>query len=331
MEQIDYSVIIRTTGNAHEKYQSLLDSISCLEPQPKEVIVVLPEGYELPDEQLGWETFLFCPKGMVRQRMTGVVACKTEYALVCDDDVSFPSDFVCKLHDPLTSGLARFSAAPLYSFLPDRGRESFLCVIMASAVPTIFHRRTRYVSVLKSTGYSYNRHLDRSGERYYESQSVPWTCFYAHIPSFRALQMEKEVWLDAHGYSDRDDQTMFYKAWLMGMKTVVVPHAEYVHLDAKTSTVNNRPASIYSMAFNRVVFMHRFLYSQQGLLGKIAVKLAFSYYRAWALLRNEISVLRHRMTKENCALGKRGFRDGMAYLSSNEYKSLPPILRNPDK
>ena len=167
MESVDYSVIIRTTGNAHEKYQKLLDSVSQLEPQPRELIVVLPEGYALPSERLGWETFLFCPKGMVRQRMAGIEACRTAYALICDDDVSFPPDFVRKLHAPVREGLGAFSAAPLYSFLPDRGAEAVVCTLMASAVPTVFHRATRYVSVLKSTGYSYNRRLDRSSTRYY--------------------------------------------------------------------------------------------------------------------------------------------------------------------
>ena len=69
---LDYSVIIRTTGKAGAKYQALLDSIAGLDPQPKEVIVVLPEGYALPSERLGWETFCFCPKGMVIQRLHGI-------------------------------------------------------------------------------------------------------------------------------------------------------------------------------------------------------------------------------------------------------------------
>ena len=47
---IDYSVIIRTIGKAGEKYQNLLNSIAALVPQPKEVIVVLPEGYDEPAE-----------------------------------------------------------------------------------------------------------------------------------------------------------------------------------------------------------------------------------------------------------------------------------------
>ena len=50
MAELEFSVIIRTTGNAHEKYQKLLNSIVALEPQPKEVVVVLPDGYDLPEE-----------------------------------------------------------------------------------------------------------------------------------------------------------------------------------------------------------------------------------------------------------------------------------------
>ena len=61
MKEIDYSVVIRTTGKAHEKYQALLNSIDSLTTKPVDVIVVLPEGYDLPQEQLGYENFYFCP------------------------------------------------------------------------------------------------------------------------------------------------------------------------------------------------------------------------------------------------------------------------------
>ena len=72
MIDIDYSVIIRTTGKANEKYQELLNSIRELIPAPKEVIVVLPEGFDIPNERLGYETYYFSPKGMVVQRLTGI-------------------------------------------------------------------------------------------------------------------------------------------------------------------------------------------------------------------------------------------------------------------
>ena len=328
MDAIDYSVIIRTTGNAHIKYQKLLDSISRLNPQPEEVIVVLPEGYALPEERLGWETFLFCPKGMVRQRMKGIEACKTDYALICDDDVSFPSDFVRKLHKPLEEGKGFFSAAPLYSFLPEKGKEAFIDMVMASAIPTVLYRRKRYVTVLKSTGYSYNRHLNRTITTYYETQSVAWTCFYADIWALKKLEFDQEKWLDAHGYSALDDQTMFYKAWLMGMKTIVVSDASYEHLDAKTSTRNNKPNVLFSRSFNRLVFWHRFIYSQQRRhSGRFLSRIAFLYRLVWIEVWNICSVFRHKMTKKDCRICRKGIRAAIRYLQSEEYRNLPPIIR----
>ena len=327
MDNIDYSVIIRTTGNANEKYQKLLDSIAGLIPQPKEIIVVLPEGYGLPEQRLGSETFLFCTKGMVRQRLKGIEACKTEYALVCDDDVSFPADFVRKLHEPIKKGLGSFSIAPLYSFLPDNGINSLICMVMASAVPTVIYRKTRYISVLKSTGYSYNRHLDRSHTHYYETQSAAWTCFYTNVGTMRALEMEKEIWLDSHGYSAMDDQTMFYKAWLMGLKTIVVSDAVYEHMDAKTSIQGNRSAVIYARSFNRVVFWHRFIYTQQHRWwGFILSIIAFRYRLFWAGIRSRSSLLRKKMTWEEYLLQKNGIKDAYRYIQSEEYIQLPELI-----
>lgn len=49
----DYSVTIRTLGTAEDKYQRTLDSIATQSIQPKEVIIVLANGYECPKEQLG--------------------------------------------------------------------------------------------------------------------------------------------------------------------------------------------------------------------------------------------------------------------------------------
>lgn len=322
--EIDYSVIIRTTGKAGQKYAGLLAAIDGLVPKPKEVIVVLPEGYELPAEKLGWETFYFSPKGMVIQRMVGIQKCRTQYALVCDDDVKFPPDFVEKLYQPIKDGLCRISAGPLYSFLPPKGANAALCTIMSSATPTLFHRQDRYISVLRSSGYSYNRHLE-SG-RFYETQSVAWTCFFAEISAIQEIDFMAESWLDSHGYSALDDQTMFYKAWLNGIKTIVVSDAKYEHLDARTSTRNNKPAAIYSGTFNRVVFWHRFIYSQEKtIFGKLMSKVAFAYRMLWIRIWNVILVWRHRMTREEYQIARKGFLKGFEYIQSVDYKNLPSI------
>lgn len=321
--EIDYSVIIRTTGEAKEKYNTLLKAVANLDPKPREVIVVLPEGKQIPEIQIGNETFEFCKKGMVIQRMTGIHRCRTQYALICDDDVSFESDFVQKLYLPLANHMGEFSVGPLYSFLPHSGVHSILCTLIASAVPTLFHQ-DRYISILRTTGFSYNRHL--KPQNTYTTQSAAWTCFFAKVESLNNIEMESEYWLDSHGYSALDDQTMFYKAWLRGMKTVVVPEAVYNHLDAKTSTRNNKPAMLYSVSFNRIVFWHRFIYSmQKNFLLKIWSIVCIKYRQMFAWIFDGIAVIRKKMDYKDWKTSRKGTYDAWKFIKSPEYLQLPPV------
>lgn len=322
---IEYSVIIRTIGKAGEKYQSLLNSIASLDPKPREVIVVLPEGYDEPEEKLGWETFYYSPKGMVAQRMYGVSKCKTPYALICDDDVSFDSDFVKKLHEPIEKGLASLSAGPLYSFLPQKGIRSIICTINGSAAPTVFHKN-RYVSVLKTSGYSYNRHLDTSKRKFYESQSLAGTCFYADISALRKVEFEEEKWVDSKGYSAYEDQTMFYKAFLRGIRTVVVSDAYYIHQDAKTSTKDNKPNVTKCLIINRIIFWHRFIYSmERSLCGRAWARLCFAYRMGWLRFWALIDYIKGNYKKEDVSFVFQSCKEGWKYLKSEEYLSLPAV------
>lgn len=325
MEHIDYSVIIRTIGKAGDIYQNLLSSIARLVPQPREVIVVLPEGYAEPEEKLGWETFYYSPKGMVSQRMYGVNKCKTSYALICDDDVCFEADFVRKLHKPITEGLCSLSAGPLYSFLPVKGSKAAISALSGASVPTLFHR-DRYVSVLRTAGYSYNRHLQSEKQKYYEAQSLAWTCFYADVRALRSVGLEDEVWLDANGYAAYDDQTMFYKAWLRGIKTMVVADALYVHQDAKTSTRNNKPIVLRCLALNRIIFWHRFIYRmERNCFGRAWAKLCFAYRLFWDKAWAYFYYASKRYSKEDWDAVLQAHRDGWRYVKSEVYQKMPPV------
>ena len=321
---IDYSVIIRTTGKAGEKYQALLDSIDRLEPKPAEVIVVLPEGYDLPKEKLGWETFYFSRKGMVPQRMYGIEKCGTKYALICDDDMAFPADFAQKLYRPIGEGICRITAGPLYSLLPAPGRMAAVCTLLGSAPATVFHKE-RYTTVLRTSGYSYHRGLDASGNKLYEAQSLSWGCFFADVDAIREIGFQEETWVDAHGYAALDDQTMFYKGWLRGIKAYVVPDALYEHLDAGTSTKGNLEIPRYAMGFNRVVFWKRFILQQQkNGLCKVWTWVCFGYYLICNALFDCLVLCRKRNLKEFKAK-YRGLQDGWRYIRSAEFRCLPPV------
>ena len=58
-----YSIVIRTLGKAGEKYQTMLQCIDKLNDKPDEVLVVIPQGYDLPNERLGYEKFVRSEKG----------------------------------------------------------------------------------------------------------------------------------------------------------------------------------------------------------------------------------------------------------------------------
>ena len=323
---IDYSVIIRTTGKAGEKYQKVLDSIAQLKPNPKEVIVVLPEGNKKPDETLGYETFYFCPKGMVTQRLYGINKCKTAYALICDDDVCFKEDFVQKLHQPIREGKAQISAGPLLAYLPSPGISSIFYAITGAAVP---RRRSngKYISVLSTTGYSYYRSIDTKENKYYSAESLPWTCFYGEINAIKRICLEDEKWLQLHGYASMDDQTMFYKAYLMGIKTVVVSDALYDHLDAKTSRQVLEDIA-YSMEFNRYVFWHRFIYSLDCGLKKVWDKLCIEYYLGIKTFYNIFRLINGRLDMKAFKAKRRAIKDAKEFVKSEYYLELESVIKS---
>lgn len=323
---IEYSVIIRTTGKAGEKYKKLLESIKKLNPQPKEIIVVLPEGYELPAEQLGWETFYFAPKGMVIQRLYGIQMCKTQYALISDDDISFESDFVRKLHKPLSEGKYGISAGPLLEFFPEKGLPTVMSILTGAAVPTVFHKE-RYNTVLRTTGYSFNRSIKIGSNKIYETQSAAWTCFYADINKLRSIHFEDELWLDKNGYSAHDDTVMFYKAWIRGVKSVIVANAEYRHLDAKTSTRGNKEKVMYAIGFNNVVFWHRFL-KDNGCMSGLWSKVCINYRIMTQKIYNRLNVWRNRVSSDEINAFNAGTCAAWDWLKTEEYKNLPPIMED---
>ena len=322
MLSIDYSVIIRTIGKANEKYRLLLNSISNLKPSPKEVIVVLPEGYSIPEQRLGYEKFYFSAKGMVAQRTYGLKVCKTKYALFCDDDVNFPENFVSMLYQPLIEGLGKVSVAPLYSFLPAGKKGVFWDAITAAAVPTVFNKKN-YCTVLKGTGYSYNKHINKKIPYYY-TQSAAGTCFFADTSALKDIRFDEETWIDLNGYAAMEDQTMFYKLYLTGNKTIVVSNAFYVHADAKTSTKNNKLMPKYCLGFNRRIFWQRFiLEKQKNSLMKCFATICFKYNKFGKLFFEWLSY-KIKNNDKNCYLYmKKGYKDAVEYIKSEEYRSLP--------
>lgn len=326
MAEIDYSVIIRTLGTAGEKYHKLLQSIDQLEPQPEEVIVVLPEGYDLPDEQLGYERFCFSKKGMIAQRMHGLNECKTEFALFCDDDVEFGKDFVRYLYEPIKQGKAEISVGPLLSFLVPKGIKTVASIFSAGSYPTVFHK-DKYVTMLRSGAWSYNRNIDCQNNVLYPTDSAAWTCFFGSMEAMKRIRFLDENWIEKYNYAALDDQVMFYKAKLRGIRTVVVSKAYYIHNDAKTSQSGIRKDAAFAGTYNRVVFWHRFIYKmQKNILTRTLTRLAWMYRCISDNVYTHLRFLWGKVDKERMVIHKQAYKAAWEYIRSTEYKELPEVL-----
>lgn len=326
MTEIDYSVVIRTLGTAGVKYRKLLQSIDQLEPQPKEVIVVLPKGYDFPNEQLGYERFCFSKKGMIAQRMHGLNECKSELALFCDDDVEFGKDFVKYLYEPIKQGKAEISVGPLLSFLVPRGIKAVASILSAGSYPTVFHK-DKYITMLRSGAWSYNRNLNFDDNVFYPTDSAAWTCFFGSVEAMKRIHFLDESWIEKYNYAALDDQVMFYKAKLRGIRTVVASKAYYIHNDAKTSQSGIRKDAVFAGTYNRVVFWHRFIYKmQKTILNRALTRLAWTYRCICGNVYTHLCFLGGKVDKERLFINKQAYKAAWEYIRSNEYKELPEVL-----
>lgn len=274
LKMISYSVIIRTLGNGGDKYRALMDSIVSQTVEPEEIIVVIPEGYDL-DYECGRERIVYSTKGMVTQRAVGINTAKSEYILVVDDDVKFEPDFVESLYkfgsihglDCVLPMEGKAENGQSYTIdlrypLSVRIRGAFTGQLFQS------NRKSKYLDKITVTAghkvYLKNNKLDNC----YLCQTGNFQCFFIRTSIAESVRLEDESWLQQgvlSQYSAYDDSTFFYKLYLLGGKIAYSLRTRYIHLDAAAgrqakSKVEQKRIRYYTIARNRTVFWYRFLF-----------------------------------------------------------------------
>lgn len=269
-----YSVVIRTLGNSGVKYKALLDSIAHQTIPPDEVIVAIPEGYE-PDFTLGYETILRARKGMVSQRAEGILAARTEYILVVDDDIEFGPGFVESLYQ-FGIGNSLDCVLPMEGVAPNNISERMdlkypwskriRCAITGQMFQT--KRKSKYLDVMTVTAghkvYLNSNHIDQC----YQCQTGNFQCYFIKTEKAVSVHFENEIWLqqgELSPYSAYDDPSFFYKFFLMGGSIAYSLRTRYKHLDSGAgrralSDIDAKRIRYYTIARNRTIFWHRFLY-----------------------------------------------------------------------
>lgn len=274
----NYSIVIRTLGNTGEKYLQMLRAIERQTVKPCEVVVVIPEGYEL-DHQLGNERIIHSDKGMVTQRAVGIMEAKGEYLLVLDDDLDFPPNFAEQMHAHLQAqkldcvlafgGGGAPTSGTAASEKPSPRKKIHQCIkrVHVAFTGQAFYsrRKSKWFDTITSTG----------GHRTYVEcekglcQTGAFACFFIKADKAKEVHFEEETWLEKgsiSNYAAYDDAVFYYKLFLHGGKIAYTHNTNFMHLDAAVGRpAQNRLTAkrirLYTIARNRTIFWHKHIWS----------------------------------------------------------------------
>lgn len=302
-----YTVAIRTLGKGGEKYQRCLDSLMRQTHRPQAINIYLAEGFDKPEESVGFETIKVVPKGMVAQRALDYEDVSTEWILFSDDDVEFGRESVADMFRKLEQNHAQVIAPDIipHNKLPILPRVAM--AILGGAVPRFLSPKKGYT--VNCTGsYSYNPNA-KGGVR--ESTTNAGACFLCRKSDFLKINFKDDLWLDDVPYAIPDDMVMYFKMHLKGLKILTQYSPDIYHLDARTSMSSERDIkNTYSLARNKYIFYHLYVLPNLSASKRLISRMLRGYQHLMGFVYT--SILR-RDNKVRIAL-RNGIADAKNYL-----------------
>lgn len=314
-----YTAVIRTLGLAGEKYKRLLDSLCTQTIKPERILVYIADDYPIPKETCGKEEYIHVKKGMIAQRALQYKEVETEYILFVDDDVYFPVDSVANLFQTLEEHNADVIAPDVFDNA-SRGIKAEILMTLSGRMRARRHDDLWAYKVMATGGYSYNKTPQAKA---YLSQTNAGPCFLCRKKDFLKINFQDELWLDQIGYAIGDDQIMFYKMYLAGLKQLTAFGTGIKHLDAGGNLGNKEKELklIEGDYFFRKVFWHRFLHTpEKKSIKRLWNRICMGYFYSFGFFISTI-----KGEKEALAAKCRGVKRAKAFLKSEEYHSLPII------
>lgn len=316
---MNYTAVIRTLGRAGEKYQRLLNSLCAQTVMPEKILVYIAEGYPIPKETCGIEEYIYVKKGMVAQRALSYKEVKSDYILFLDDDLFLPENFAETLFEELKSNNADVISPDIYPNASRGFKEELLMTISGRMRARRGDKKYGY-KVMSTAGFSYNKSPEK---RAYISQTNAGACFLCRKSDFLIVKFEEETWLDQMGYPIGEDQIMFYKMYLSGLKQITLFGSGIKHLDAGGNLGNKEKELklIEGDYFFRKVFWHRFLQTPEiNSIRRIWNRICISYFYDFGFLISSL-----KGANETLKAKHRGLSRANAFLRSKEYRALPKV------
>lgn len=316
-----YTAVIRTLGKAGQKYQTLLDSLIRQTIAPNKIIVYIAEGYDIPKETVGIEEYVYVKKGMVAQRALEYKEVDTDYILFLDDDVYLPQDAVKAMFSFLMEKKADVISPDVFHNSERAGLGKLMMAISGRMLARKDDGVWGY-KVMRNAGYSYNTN-PKPGV--YLSQTNAGPCFFCRKDDFLRIHFGEELWMDRLKYALGDDQVMYYKMYLSGLKQLTWFHSGIIHLDAGTTMINEEREKkiIYSDFRFKTIFWHRFIYlPDKSFVSRIWSCLCLGYALCFTLF---ISLIKFNFAIFSLKL--QAIMDAIAFINSEEYEKIPLIVK----
>ena len=269
-----YTAVIRTLGTAGEKYQTLLNSLVNQTIKPEAIIVYIAEGYPIPKETAGIEQYVYVKKGMVAQRALQYEEVMTEYILVLDDDLFLPPGAVATLFSQLNDNTGDVISPDVFPN-SERATKQEIRMMLSGRMFARRHDNHWGYKVMRNAGYSYNKFPSSV----MLSQTNAGPCCLCKKSDFLNLHFEDESWLDEMPYALGEDQVMFYKMYLNGLKVMTSYDSGIIHLDAGTATRNKDKEQVlaYCDCRFKTIFWRKFIFKNANAVDKMLDIICFGY------------------------------------------------------
>lgn len=322
---MEYTVVIRTLGQAGDKYRKLLNSLLTQTVQPVAILVYIAEGYELPKETIGVEKYIFVKKGMVAQRALPYSEVKTPYVLFLDDDVYLPPTGVETLYNEMIEEKGDVISPCVFFNHQIPIKNKIRLTLLGREVCRLIGNRWSF-KVLRNGAFSYNNNPTKA---VLEAQSNAGPCLFCKKEDFLATHLEDEKWLDDAYYAFPEDQVLFYKMYCQGLKVLTSYDSGIMHLDASSTVANPEEKArkvVYSEYRNKLIFWHRFIFlPETNMLLKLWSVIALVYTFGIQFLKYIILKCMGKSILANAFMD--GLQDAWSYLHSTEYKRKKRILK----
>lgn len=316
---MEYCVAIRTLGTAGQKYQTLLDSLNNQTIKPKKILVYISEGYPIPNETIGCEEYIYCPKGMITQRSLSFDEIDTEFILFCDDDLYLPENFVEKMYEGLCENDGDCISPDIFE-VQEQTKVGRLKTALSAYV---FPRKNDgwAFRIMRNGSYTYNV---KPAKDVIPTESAAGACMLIKKEAFRCIHFEDERWMENFSFPLGDDLLFFFKLHFMKYKVFVFYNSGVRHLDAGTGSSRFMNDRIKNNAALSVVIPYRIKYDLKGVSPFSKAIIILSCFMRCAEQLSFLTIKHLIKDKKIVAFHYlKGLQKGLKYIKSERYRSIP--------